>query len=133
MGNKPFVYISAVIVLGLLVVLIISYKGTGRATPTIQTTSTAIVTPSSTQVSPATGPLAQFPFSCAQSSTTAYEDQVMGMAFCYPSNLAVATGTITWPEIFVPVAGPYKDPPQQPVLNFRIIHVLLPAETGHLS
>lgn len=58
------------------------------------TTSTPTTFPQQTIALP------PFSFSCPQNSTTtltAYENKQMGIAFCYPSDLIVSTGTIKWP------------------------------------
>jgi hypothetical protein len=57
---------------------------------------------------------------CSNASTTHYENQQMGITFCYPSSLIVTTGTIVWPEYYVDIAS-NTSTPTHPTIGFGVI------------
>lgn len=108
MNNKKG-SIAVVLVIVVLVLLIIgtvwyykSHKPLVVQTPAISQSVVTSTKPTNTSTSQQLATLSPFSFSCPQSLTTpltVYENQQMGVAFCYPSDLTVTTNTITWPTV----------------------------------
>lgn len=127
--KRGFAYILILVIIAVLIIGgLWYYKSTRSWTSNTAATPVpgSVMSPRIPQPSTPSNPKPPFSFSCPQGSTTAYEDPQMGVAFCYPADLAVTTGTIIWPNAFVPVIGPYSDPSQQPALSFGIIHEPFP-------
>jgi PDZ domain-containing protein len=120
MNKKGSALVILLIIIVVLVVIAAVWYYESQKPVTTQTVNPQGIASSTT---PTSTPQ-PFSFSCPQSSTTtltAYENQQAGIAFCYPSDLVVGTNTISWPNSFVPVIGPYSDPAQKPILRFQII------------